>query len=60
MCLAGSGLVCMFSAALLALFSHFRAAVLEAWRNKVSADLCVGNGFRDCSFFDFSGILQLP
>ena len=25
---------------------HFRAAVLEAWRKKVSADLCAWKGFR--------------
>ena len=44
--LAGSGLVCLFSATLLALFSIFLAAVLEAWRNMVSADLCAGKFFR--------------
>ena len=38
---------------------HFRAAVLEAWRSKVSADLCFGKGFRGCPWLDFEGTLQL-
>ena len=28
---------------------HFRAAVLEGWRGKVSADLCARNCFREGS-----------
>ena len=36
---------------------HFRAAVLEAWKNKVSADLC--DGFRGGLFLDIPGTLQL-
>ena len=28
---------------------HFRAAVLEGWKGKVSADLCARKGFRDGS-----------
>ena len=32
---------------------HFRAAVLDAWRNKVSTDLCAVKGFRECPFLIF-------
>ena len=38
---------------------HFRGAVLEAWRNKVSADLSVRKGFRGGSWLDTDGSLQL-
>ena len=38
---------------------HFRAAVLEAWRNKVFADLCARKGFRCGPFLDGPGTLQL-
>ena len=38
---------------------HFRAAVLEAWRNKVSADLCSRKGFRGSPFLGINGTLQL-
>ena len=31
---------------------HFRAAVLEAWRGKVAADLCVRKGFRGSPWLD--------
>ena len=37
---------------------HFRAAVLEAWRNKVSAYLCVRKGFRGGPFLDMPDTLQ--
>ena len=37
---------------------HLKAAIL-AWRNKVSADLCSGEGFRGGSLLDFHGSLQL-
>ena len=30
---------------------HFRAAVLDAWRHKVSVDLCSRKGFRGGPFF---------
>ena len=36
---------------------HFRAAILEAWRHKVSAASCVRKGFRG-PLFDFSGTSQ--
>ena len=38
---------------------HFRAAVFEAWRIKISADLCSRKGFRGSLFFDINGTLQL-
>ena len=38
---------------------HFRAALLDAWRNKVSADLFNREGFRGGPLFDIHGSLQL-
>ena len=38
---------------------HFRAAVLEEWRGKVSADLCARKGFRGGPWLDLCGTLQL-
>ena len=38
---------------------HFKAAILDAWRNKVAADLCGREGFRRGSFLDLHGSLQL-
>ena len=38
---------------------HFQAAVLDAWRNKVAADLCCRQGFRGGSLLDVHGSLQL-
>ena len=38
---------------------HFKAAVLDAWRNKVSADLCDREGFRGGPLLDVHGSLQL-
>ena len=38
---------------------HFEAAILDAWRNKVSADLCCRKGFRGGPLFDVHGSLQL-
>ena len=38
---------------------HFRAAVLERWRNKVSADLSARKGFRGGTWLDIDGTLQL-
>ena len=38
---------------------HFRAATLEGWRSKVSADLCARKGFRGGSWLDCDGTLQL-
>ena len=38
---------------------HFQAAILDAWRDKVAADLCCRQGFRGSSFLDVGGSLQL-
>ena len=38
---------------------HFRAAILEGWRGKVSADLCARKGFRGFPWPDVDGSLQL-
>ena len=38
---------------------HFRAAILDAWRNKVAADLCKRKGFRGGPLLDVHGSLQL-
>ena len=37
---------------------HFRAAILDAWRNKVAADLCGRKGFRGGPLLDVHGSLQ--
>ena len=34
---------------------HFKAALLDAWRNRVAADLCRRNGFRGGPLFDIHG-----
>ena len=34
---------------------HFRSAVLEAWRGKVTADLCIRMGFRGGPWLDLDG-----
>ena len=38
---------------------HFKAAILDAWRNKVAADLCKRKGFRGGPLLDIHGSLQL-
>ena len=38
---------------------HFEAAILDAWRNKVAADLCKRKGFRGGPLLDVHGSLQL-
>ena len=38
---------------------HFKAALLDAWRNKVTADLCGRKGFRGGPLLDIHGSLQL-
>ena len=38
---------------------HFRSGIHDAWRNKVSADLCVRKGFRGTSLLDVRGSHQL-
>ena len=36
---------------------HFKAAILDAWRNKVAADLCGRKGFRGGPLLDINGSL---
>ena len=38
---------------------HFQAAILDAWRDKVTADLCKRKGFRGGPLLDVHGSLQL-
>ena len=38
---------------------HFKAAILDAWRKKVSADLCDRKGFWCGPLLDVHGSLQL-
>ena len=38
---------------------HFRSAIIDAWRNKVAADLCGPKGFRGGPLLDTHGSLQL-
>ena len=38
---------------------HFKAALLDAWRDKVAADLCGREGFRGGPLLDVQGSLQL-
>ena len=38
---------------------HFQAAILDAWPNKVAADLCCRQGFRGGPLLDVHGSLQL-
>ena len=38
---------------------HFRAAILDAWRNRVAADLCGREGFRGRPLLDVHGSLIL-
>ena len=40
-------------------FQHFKAAILDAWRDKVSVDLCGRRCFRGGPLLDFHGSLQL-
>ena len=39
---------------------YFRSAILDAWRHKVSVDLCSRKGFRGGPFLDVSGTLAAP
>ena len=55
----GLGLVCLCLLIWLALFSIFKAALLDAWRNKVTAGLCGRKGFRCGPLLDIHGSLQL-
>ena len=38
---------------------HFKALILDAWRDKVAADLCDREGFRSGPLLDVVGSLQL-
>ena len=38
---------------------HFKSALLDAWRNKVAADLCGRKGFRGGPLLDIHGSLQI-
>ena len=38
---------------------HFKAAILEAWRDKVSSNFCCRKGFRGGPLLDVHGSLQL-
>ena len=38
---------------------HFKAAILDAWRNKVAAGLCGREGFRGGPLLDVHGSLQV-
>ena len=38
---------------------HFKSAILNAWRDTVTADLCAREGFRVGPLLDIAGILQL-
>ena len=40
-------------------FQHIKAAILDAWRDKVSVDLCGRKGFRGGPLLDVYGSLQL-
>ena len=41
------------------LLQHFKTAIIEAWRDKVSVDLCGRKGFRGGPLLDIHGSLQL-
>ena len=43
----------------LPMLSVFRSAIIDAWRNKVAADLCGRKGFRGGPLLDIHGSLQL-
>ena len=55
----GFGVVCPCLSNLAGPIQHFRAAILDAWRNKVAADLCCRQGFRGGPLLDVHGPLQL-
>ena len=40
-------------------YQHFKAAIWEAWKLKVSFDLCRRQGFRESPLLDIAGSLQL-
>ena len=55
----GLGLVCSCLVNLAGPVQHFKAAILDAWRNNVAADLCGRPGFRGGPLLDVNGSLQL-
>ena len=40
-------------------YQHFKAAIWDAWRSKVSFDMCQRQGFRGGPLLDIAGSLQL-
>ena len=59
MCFVGKGLVLPVLSNLAGPIQHFRVAVLNAWKDKVSADLCARKGFWGGPLLDIPGTLQL-
>ena len=57
--LLGLDLACLLLVTWLVLFSIFKAAILDAWLDKVSIDLCSRQGFRGGPLLDVHGSLQL-
>ena len=55
----GLDLVYLCLAILACPLQHFKAAILDAWRNMVAADLCGRKGFRGGPLLDVHGSLQL-
>ena len=55
----GLGLVCLLLSNLAGPVQHFKAALLDAWRNKVAADLCGRKGFRGGPLLDIHGSLSV-
>ena len=56
----GVGLGCPCLVIWLASVQHFKTAILDAWRNKVAAELCGRKGFRRGPMLAAFGSLQLP
>ena len=55
----GLGLVLPLLSNLAGPLQHFQAAIMDAWRNKVAADLFGREGFRGGPLLDICGSLQL-
>ena len=60
MLLPGLGLVLPLLSNLAGPIQHFRAAILDAWRNKVTTDLCRRKGFRGGPPFGHSWFFAAP
>ena len=56
--LLGLGLVLPLLSNLAGPVQHFRVAVLDAWRNKITADICGRAGFRGGPLLDIHGSLH--